>query len=176
MLLDFNKFHHPLRWHGKPAKPLAEFCPDDLNHTKWLPSRMSPFNLVGRNPCYGTAEQSIDGGHAELCCVEHARDGLRSHGFDSFRAASQYAASAVRSGGQFCRDATWCARAGQNALARGTLWCRLLLLGCAAGAPFLPKLAELAKGNLAFAVGVMVLLMVTTVVYLPIVLPLLLPG
>jgi len=28
----------------------------------------------------------------------------------------------------------------------------LLVLGCAAGAPFLPKLAELAKGNLAFAV------------------------
>src|SRR5213082_2723820 len=36
----------------------------------------------------------------------------------------------------------------------------LLLLGCAAGAPFLPKLAQLAKGNLAFAVGLMVLLMV----------------
>src|SRR6266851_5456009 len=52
----------------------------------------------------------------------------------------------------------------------------LLLLGCAAGAPFLPKLAELARGNLAFAVGVMVLLMVVTVGYLPIVLPLLLPG
>ena len=52
----------------------------------------------------------------------------------------------------------------------------LLLLGCAAGAPFLPKLAELAKGNLAFAVGSMVLLMVVTVAYLPIVLPLLLPG
>jgi bile acid:Na+ symporter, BASS family len=52
----------------------------------------------------------------------------------------------------------------------------MLLLGCAAGAPFLPKLAELAKGNLAFAVGVMVLLMVVTVGYLPIVLPLLLPG
>jgi BASS family bile acid:Na+ symporter len=51
----------------------------------------------------------------------------------------------------------------------------LLLLGCAAGAPFLPKLAELAKGNLGFAVGAMVLLMVGTVVYLPIVLPLLLP-
>src|SRR6516162_5348332 len=50
----------------------------------------------------------------------------------------------------------------------------LLLLGCAAGAPFLPKLAELAKGNLAFAVGAMVLLMVVTVGYLPIVLPLLL--
>jgi bile acid:Na+ symporter, BASS family len=52
----------------------------------------------------------------------------------------------------------------------------LLLLGCAAGAPFLPKLAELAKGNLAFAVGAMVLMMVVTVGYLPIVLPLLLPG
>jgi BASS family bile acid:Na+ symporter len=52
----------------------------------------------------------------------------------------------------------------------------LLLLGCAAGAPFLPKLAELAKGNLAFAVGAMVLLMIVTVGYLPIVLPLLLPG
>ena len=52
----------------------------------------------------------------------------------------------------------------------------LLLLGCAAGAPFLPKLAELAKGNLAFAVGAMVLLMVVTVAYLPMVLPLLLPG
>jgi len=52
----------------------------------------------------------------------------------------------------------------------------LLLLACAAGAPFLPKLAELAKGNLPFAVGTMVLLMVITVVYLPLVLPLLLPG
>lgn len=52
----------------------------------------------------------------------------------------------------------------------------LLLLGCAAGAPFLPKLAELAKGNLAFAVGAMVLLMVVTVGYLAAVLPLLLTG
>jgi bile acid:Na+ symporter, BASS family len=52
----------------------------------------------------------------------------------------------------------------------------LLLLGTAAGAPFLPKLAQIAKGDLAFAVGLMVLLMVVTVVYLPLVLPLLLPG
>jgi bile acid:Na+ symporter, BASS family len=52
----------------------------------------------------------------------------------------------------------------------------LLILGCAAGAPFLPKLAELAKGNLAFAVGAMVLLMVVTVGFLPVVLPLLLEG
>jgi BASS family bile acid:Na+ symporter len=52
----------------------------------------------------------------------------------------------------------------------------LLLLGTAAGAPFLPKLAQIAKGDLAFAVGLMVLLMVGTVAYLPLVLPLLLPG
>src|SRR5882724_4475610 len=52
----------------------------------------------------------------------------------------------------------------------------LLVLGSAAGAPFLPKLAQLAKGNLAFSVGLMVLLMVITVGYLPLVLPLLLPG
>jgi BASS family bile acid:Na+ symporter len=70
---------------------------------------------------------------------------------------------------------------GAFALAKG-LWLDesfgvgLLLLGCAAGAPFLPKLADLAKGNLAFAVGAMVLLMVVTVGYLPIALPLMLPG
>jgi len=52
----------------------------------------------------------------------------------------------------------------------------LLLLGVAAGAPFLPKLAQIAKGNLAFAVALMVLLTVITVAYLPLVLPLFLPG
>jgi BASS family bile acid:Na+ symporter len=52
----------------------------------------------------------------------------------------------------------------------------LLLLGVAAGAPFLPKLTEIAKGNVAFAVALMVLLMVITVAYLPLVLPILLPG
>lgn len=52
----------------------------------------------------------------------------------------------------------------------------LLLLGAAAGAPFLPKLAGIAKSNLAFAVGLMVLLMVLTVGYMPLVLPLLLEG
>ncbi|UCG25418.1 MAG: bile acid:sodium symporter [Chloroflexota bacterium] len=50
----------------------------------------------------------------------------------------------------------------------------LILLSTAAGAPFLPKLVEVAKGNAAFSVGLMVLLMVVTVIYLPIVLPLLL--
>ena len=52
----------------------------------------------------------------------------------------------------------------------------LLVLGVAAGAPFLPKLTQIAKGNLPFAVALMVLLMVITVGYLPLVLPVLLPG
>lgn len=52
----------------------------------------------------------------------------------------------------------------------------LILLATAAGAPFLPKLAEVAKGNAAFSVGLMVLLMIVTIIYLPIVLPLLLGG
>jgi BASS family bile acid:Na+ symporter len=52
----------------------------------------------------------------------------------------------------------------------------LILLGAAAGAPFLPKLAGIAKSDLAFAVGLMVLLMVLTVAYMPFVLPLLLEG
>lgn len=52
----------------------------------------------------------------------------------------------------------------------------LIIVGTAAGAPFLPKLVQIAKGNAAFSVGLMTLLMVVTVVYLPIVMPLLLPG
>jgi len=52
----------------------------------------------------------------------------------------------------------------------------LLLLGAAAGAPFLPKLAGLAKGNLAFSVGLMVMLMVLTVGFMPLALPLLLEA
>lgn len=52
----------------------------------------------------------------------------------------------------------------------------LLLLGVAAGAPFLPKLAQLARGAVAYSVGLMVLLMVVTVGYVPLVLPLLVEG
>jgi len=51
----------------------------------------------------------------------------------------------------------------------------VLLLGTGAGAPFLPKLAEFARGNVAFAVALMVLLMAATVAYMPVVLPILLP-
>jgi len=52
----------------------------------------------------------------------------------------------------------------------------LLLVATAAGAPFLPKLALIAKAGVAFAVGLMTMLMLVTIVYLPLVLPLLLPG
>jgi predicted Na+-dependent transporter len=61
--------------------------------------------------------------------------------------------------------------ANQQALGIG-----MILLGTSAGAPFLPKLTQVAKGNIAFAVGLMVLLMVVTILYLPLVLPLLLTG
>jgi len=52
----------------------------------------------------------------------------------------------------------------------------LVILGCVAGAPFLPKLAQLAKGDVALAVGSMVLLMVITIAYAPIVVPLAVQG
>lgn len=52
----------------------------------------------------------------------------------------------------------------------------LILLATAAGAPFLPKLAQVSKGNVPLSRGLMVLLMVVTVFYMPLVLPLLLPG
>jgi BASS family bile acid:Na+ symporter len=52
----------------------------------------------------------------------------------------------------------------------------LILLATAAGAPFLPKLVQVAKGAVAISVGIMVLLMAATIIYLPLVLPLLLPG
>src|SRR3954454_15383149 len=52
----------------------------------------------------------------------------------------------------------------------------LLLVAVAGGAPFLLKLADLAKGNTAFAVGLMVVLMLITVGYMPIVMPALLEG
>jgi len=52
----------------------------------------------------------------------------------------------------------------------------LLLLGGAAGAPFLPKLAELAHGDLGLAVGLTILLMVASAAFLPVALPLLIPG
>jgi predicted Na+-dependent transporter len=52
----------------------------------------------------------------------------------------------------------------------------LILLATAAGAPFLPKLVQVARGDIAFGVGLMVLLMVVTIIYMPLVLPFLLSG
>jgi predicted Na+-dependent transporter len=52
----------------------------------------------------------------------------------------------------------------------------VILLGTAAGAPFIPKLVQGAKGNVAYAVGLMFLIMVVTIFFLPIILPVLLPG
>jgi BASS family bile acid:Na+ symporter len=54
------------------------------------------------------------------------------------------------------------------------LYTGLILVATAAGAPFLPKLAQAAKGNIALSVGLMVMLMVVTILYMPIVLPLIL--
>lgn len=52
----------------------------------------------------------------------------------------------------------------------------VILFGTAAGAPFIPKLAQAAKGNVPYSVGLMFLIMVVTIFFMPIVLPLLLPG
>jgi len=52
----------------------------------------------------------------------------------------------------------------------------LLILSLSAGAPFTPKLAEIAKGDTALATAVMLLLMVATVLILPFGLPILLGG
>jgi predicted Na+-dependent transporter len=52
----------------------------------------------------------------------------------------------------------------------------LVLLAVAAGAPFLPKLAQIARADVPFAASLMALLILVTVVYLPVALPLLLPG
>src|SRR5688572_18063029 len=52
----------------------------------------------------------------------------------------------------------------------------LLLVGVAGGAPFLLKLAELSRADMPFAVGLMVVLMVLTVGYMPLVLPQVLEG
>jgi predicted Na+-dependent transporter len=52
----------------------------------------------------------------------------------------------------------------------------LLLVAGAAGAPFLPKLAEVSRGDSALAISIMALLTAGTLLYLPLVLPLLVPG
>lgn len=52
----------------------------------------------------------------------------------------------------------------------------LFVMAVVAGAPMLAKYAQMAKGNLAYAAGLMALLQIITVIYAPFVLPLFLPG
>lgn len=52
----------------------------------------------------------------------------------------------------------------------------ILLLGAAAGAPFLPKLAEMSLGSAAYSVALMVLLMGGSILFMPLALPLMIPG
>ncbi|HEY1123302.1 MAG TPA: hypothetical protein VGE67_16935 [Haloferula sp.] len=52
----------------------------------------------------------------------------------------------------------------------------LLLIGGAAGAPFLPKLLEIARGDIARGVAMMALLTAGTLAFLPLALPRMIPG
>lgn len=52
----------------------------------------------------------------------------------------------------------------------------LILISIVAGAPLVPKLAQIAKANIPFAVASTALLVVATVIYLPLVFPLVIPG
>ena len=132
--------------------------------------------MRGTSNADGSIEQGSDGRDAELRRFKYACHGFRPDVSSDQRTAAQRSAGRVRSSRQFRLDAARRARSGEGALARRIFGVGLLLLGCAGGAPFLPKLAELAKGNLPFAVGGMVLLMVVTVGFLPVALPLMLPG
>ena len=51
----------------------------------------------------------------------------------------------------------------------------LILLAACAGGPFIPALTRIAKGNLPLVVGEMVLLLLVTILYAPLVLPWMLP-
>ena len=51
----------------------------------------------------------------------------------------------------------------------------LMLVATAAGAPFLIKLTQRAEGDLAYAAGLLVLLLVITIIYMPVVVPLIAP-
>ena len=52
----------------------------------------------------------------------------------------------------------------------------MILISIAAVAPFIPKLADIAKADLPFSIGLMLLLMVVTIFFMPLVLPYMLSG
>lgn len=51
-----------------------------------------------------------------------------------------------------------------------------IIIACCAGAPFLPRLTLSAKGNVAAAAGLMILLTTGTLIFVPVALPFLIPG
>ena len=52
----------------------------------------------------------------------------------------------------------------------------ILIIACCAGEGFLPKLITIAKGDLAHAISFMALMMISTVIIVPVVLPVVIPG
>lgn len=52
----------------------------------------------------------------------------------------------------------------------------LILLACSAGDPFVTKLSQSAKGDKAYSLAAMAMLSIVTVLYMPIFVPMLLPG
>jgi BASS family bile acid:Na+ symporter len=52
----------------------------------------------------------------------------------------------------------------------------LIIVAAAAGAPSLPKAMDIIKGNVAYAVGLTMILILATIVYMPIMLPYLIEG
>jgi len=50
----------------------------------------------------------------------------------------------------------------------------IILLALGGGAPFIPKIVEMAKGNMAGGIGLMLLLLIATIFYMPIITPLIL--
>ncbi len=52
----------------------------------------------------------------------------------------------------------------------------LLLLSIGGGAPFIPKIIEVAKGNVPDAIGLMLLLLVATIIFMPLAVPMIFPG
>ena len=189
VLVDSTNFTTLVRWHGQPRELLAEFRADAMSVNRWETESVHKLRLGEQ------VNQQPDESHVrETSMLMELLSKAATVAMLSFVVSSMLAMGAGLTVPQIAeplRNARLVVLAllanfvvmplGALALAK-VLWLDeplgigLLLLGCAAGAPFLPKLAELAKGNLAFAVGAMVLLMVVTVGYLPIVLPLLLPG
>lgn len=52
----------------------------------------------------------------------------------------------------------------------------LILLACSAGDPFVTKLTQSARGDKTYSLAVMAMLSIVTVLYMPVVVPILLPG